>query len=376
MIAVIRRAVLSLAVAALAPAFAPAAAQASAPAAPVFRVDILPSPTRFLPGDESGRAFYVITVTNIGGAPTDGSPITVTDVLPAGINLNPSAFPELEMVDDASQFYPCEVGPPVSCAAASTILYPGMQLNMNVPVTVSASASGEVINQVEVSGGGAPDVSAVHRTPISSQPIPFGFEALHTSFLGPDGAPFTQAGGHPYQFHTDFKLNSAFDPKLGAFSAGTTKDVIATLPRGVIVNPNSTPERCTEVQFEASLETECPDGSAVGVVHAILNPLGYLSPDTAPLYNMVPPPGYAAAFGFNPVGIGIFVHLLGGVNSAGEFELAPRPPRTSHRKAASPGRGSTSGEIPPTRATTTAAAFAPSRTALGPAPPNGSTSHC
>jgi hypothetical protein len=35
----------------------------------------------------------------------------------------------------------------------------------------------------------------------------------------------------------------------------------------------------------------------------------------------VPPPGAAAAFGFNVAGVGVFIHLLGGVNSAGEYEL-------------------------------------------------------
>jgi hypothetical protein len=43
--------------------------------------------------------------------------------------------------------------------------------------------------------------------------------------------------------------------------------------------------------------------------------------DASPLYNMVPPPGKAAQLGFEALNLGVYVHLLGGVNSAGEYEL-------------------------------------------------------
>ncbi len=90
----------------------------------------------------------------------------------------------------------------------------------------------------------------------------------------------------------------------------------------MVVNPNATSVRCTEAQLEASVNSECPDGSAVGVVHTVINGLGFANPGLSePLYNMVPPPGYAAAFAFNAGGFGIFAHLLAGVDSAGDYQL-------------------------------------------------------
>ncbi len=303
----------------------PATAQAAAPA---LKITSLSSPTHFVPGavaEELSIPRYIITVTNTGGAPTDGSPITVTDTLPAGLSLSHSAYPPLKLFDDRENEFSCEEGPPITCVAPSSILRPGMTLNMYVPVNVESSASGTVVNQVSVSGGGVPDVSASESTLLTPEPAGFGFQSLETAITASDGAPFTQAGGHPYQLHTEFQLNSAFIPAAPAgynAPAGSPRNVVAKLPPGMVVNPHATAERCTEAQFEASLETECPDGSVAGLVHPTLGVFGFATTSEAsPLYNLVPPPGYAAAFGFNPVGIGIFIHLLGGVDSVGDYVL-------------------------------------------------------
>ncbi len=325
----LRRAVLTLAVVALPGALLPGAAQAAPAAAPAFSITSTVSPTHLIPGDESGLTIYAVTVTNIGGAPTDGTPITITDILPAGFSVNPhpnGLLSGLGLFGDGESPPPgssCDPGPPaVACTSPTRVLQPGTRLKMYVPVNVPPESSGTALNQVSVSGGGAVDAAATETAPVSAQPAGFEFQSSESALTDPGGAPFTQAGGHPYQFHIGFQLSSARNG-AGNPIVGSLKDAIAKLPPGMVINPNATPVRCTEAQLEASVLSECPDGSAVGVVHTIISGLGgFANPAfSEPVYNMVPPPGYAAAFAFNAGGFGIFAHLLGGVNSAGEYEI-------------------------------------------------------
>ena len=58
------------------------------PAAPAWSIQSLATPTNFVPGDESGEASYQTYITNSGGEATDQSPITVTDTLPAGLDVS------------------------------------------------------------------------------------------------------------------------------------------------------------------------------------------------------------------------------------------------------------------------------------------------
>ena len=54
---------------------------------PAWTVTSLATPTNFVPGDTANEYFYDLRVANIGGAATDGSPITITDTLPAGLTV-------------------------------------------------------------------------------------------------------------------------------------------------------------------------------------------------------------------------------------------------------------------------------------------------
>ncbi len=320
----LRRAVLTIGLAILPAALLPAVAGAVAPPVQSLSISAHTSPTRLAPGDQSGAATYGILVTNTGAAPTDGTPITVTDDLPAGVTLEPfGEIPRFAILDSREQdFYPCEAGPPASCVVDRT-LYPGETLIMVVPVKVAPSASGTAVNHITVSGGGAPEATANQSTLFTSEPAGFGFESLETSITDADGSPFKQAGGHPYQFHTGFQLNTVYNLSSENPPAGSAKNVVATLPAGMVVNPRATP-RCTEAQLEdlRDSKSSCPTGSAVGEVRVTANIFGYsIETFPSPLYNMVPPPGYPAAFAFNAEKLGIFVHLLGGVDSAGDFAL-------------------------------------------------------
>ena len=323
----LRRTVLPLALV-LTSAVLPAGARA-ATAGPSFKITSLASPSHFFPGDESGNAKYVILVTNTSNVPADGTSVTITDELPAGFSVDPTGggFEVRLLLQDESESsigIECHVGPPVTCTASGSAVKPGSRLKMYVAVDIPAGASGVAVNHVSVSGGGAADASAIEKTPITTEPVGFGFQELNSSINGVDGAPFTQAGGHPSHYYTGFQFNTAYDPATENPPAGSPKDILAKLPTGMVVNPAATSVRCTEAQLEAKGgdENECPNGSVVGIVHPTINAFGYADPGlTEPLFNMVPPPGHAAAFGFNAAGFDIFVHLLGGVNSAGEYEI-------------------------------------------------------
>src|ERR1700678_4296623 len=50
-----------------------------------WRILSVSNPTNFKPGDQSGADSVVVMVTNVGSGASDGSPVTISDVLPAGL---------------------------------------------------------------------------------------------------------------------------------------------------------------------------------------------------------------------------------------------------------------------------------------------------
>jgi hypothetical protein len=91
----------------------------------------------------------------------------------------------------------------------------------------------------------------------------------------------------------------------------------------MVVNPNATPVRCTELQLEGFATANvspCPPDSQIGVATVATN-FTFVSPISSAIYNMVPPPGVAAEFAFDATTSAVWVHVMGNVNSAGEFEL-------------------------------------------------------
>ncbi len=329
-------AALLLATAATATAATPAAAAAPAP---VWSISSFASPSHFLPDDSTGLGVYAITAANIGAAPTSGT-LTITDVLPPGLSADPDPVAQeslgpLHAIDDRNNFLPsaCLPGPPVTCTI-TTPVRPGGRVYVFIPVdTAPPAVQGSTLtNQVSVSGGGAPDASATEQTPVDSDPAPFGFQSLGSYLTATDGSAETRAGSHPYQFDVNFELNTLhnFNPNAqdpNNTSPGSLKDVVATLPRGLVVDPSATPVRCTEAQFEnpdGTTARSCPDASAVGVAFPTQGGLGgFASPDRSDaVYNMVTPPGAPASFGVNAYGTGVFIHLLGGVDPAGGYSLS------------------------------------------------------
>jgi hypothetical protein len=125
---------------------------------------------------------------------------------------------------------------------------------------------------------------------------------LAISARNQDGTPDVQAGSHPYSLNTTFVLHDA-GPATGE---GDLKDVRVELPPGFVGDPTATP-RCTYQEFikehfvNGHESRECSNETAVGLATTYLNQVsnpGEPLADTNSVYNIVPPPGVAAEFGY------------------------------------------------------------------------------
>lgn len=202
---------------------------------PQWSVSSVSRSTNFKPGDESGDDSYLVTVTNAGGAASNGSSITVTDELPGGLSLDPAGASGEDPLAAEEGRSP-RAG--FSCIARTCtyagVVPPDETLTFTFPVDVATNpplscagapigAVGCVRNVVRVSGGGAPDASMSTETRISEHPASFG--------ISPGGASTalssTQAGAHP-----DLTTSIAFNTqeRLGAL-AGDPKDTTTSCRR-------------------------------------------------------------------------------------------------------------------------------------------------
>jgi hypothetical protein len=153
-----------------------------------------------------------------------------------------------------------------------------------------------------------------------------GFDA---TALNADGTSDTQAGSHPFEASTGFSLNTT---RISVHPAGEApyeeeipdqdlKDASVSLPPGLIGNATAVPP-CpiglftTPAPVSGINSGSCPASSAVGIaaVHLSLSRTNFVS-----VYNLVPPPGVPAEFGFNVSGVPIT--LAPKVRTGGDYGL-------------------------------------------------------
>ncbi len=128
----------------------------------------------------------------------------------------------------------------------------------------------------------------------------FGVQQFALSARNINGTPDVQAGSHPYALTTTFVLNEPVGP-----AQGDLKNLELELPPGFVGDPNATP-RCTYQEFikgEIRGAKSCGAETAVGVastyiVEELQAANGEGTPTSDAVYNLVPPPGVAAEFGF------------------------------------------------------------------------------
>jgi len=120
----------------------------------------------------------------------------------------------------------------------------------------------------------------------------------------PSAQFFEAAGGHPPVGFTQFIVKH--EPP-GETPVGELKTVRVDLPPGLTVNPQATPQ-CPQATFEASPEN-CPEASAVGESLVTASVGGVPTPVEPPpvVYNIEPPEGQPARFGFNLLGNDIYL---------------------------------------------------------------------
>src|ERR1700728_113339 len=122
-------------------------------------------------------------------------------------------------------------------------------------------------------------------------------EKFAISAQNENGTPDTQAGSHPYALTNTFVLS-------GAGPENSLKDVHLELPPGFVGDPTATP-KCTYQEFieqaTSTQESGCSNEAAIGLATTYLTSVktpGAVDPTTDPVYNLVPPAGVAAEFGF------------------------------------------------------------------------------
>jgi uncharacterized repeat protein (TIGR01451 family) len=302
-------------------ALLPVSAVAAEPA-PAWKLSLISLSTNFTPGS-SEKDEYMLTATNVGGAPTSGE-ITLSDTLPEG--LTPTAADGFSLVPPKPS---CGIVDQTATCTTLGSLPPGHRLEVRIEVDVASLPEGTTLpNTAEVGGGGAAPVQASTMTTISANPASFGFLAGTAGLTAPltdfDGSPATQAGSHPYQFTVDAGFPTDEPGNFESLTgAGHLRDFNLELPRGMIGNPAALPTRCTEAQLVSQENPGCPKSSQVGTI-TVLTILGAGIPlfYVHPLYNMVPPPGAPAAFSFDAVGAGIFPHIIADVRSDSDFGLS------------------------------------------------------
>ncbi len=119
---------------------------------------------------------------------------------------------------------------------------------------------------------------------------------------------FKQSAGHPQVGFTQFIVKHTDGPLPGEETpVGDLKTIRVDLPVGLSVNPQATPQ-CPLSVFEAG-PSSCPAGSDVGtsLVTPSVDGVPSPTPISATVYNIDPPNGEPARFGFNLAGNNVYL---------------------------------------------------------------------
>jgi uncharacterized repeat protein (TIGR01451 family) len=262
-------------------------------------------PTNLPPG---GHGELEIELYNVGAKSSSGT-VTVTDVLPAGLTATSASGN-----GDFGHVWDCSVegsGGIVTCTRTSPVP-PGMGEGtpnestggpvtadwMRIDVAVSPGPARNETNRVSVVGGGALEPASIEDEVTVSSSLPeFGFASFSGWASNANGTLDTQAGSHPYDFTINFNLNDYEN------NPNRERNIDVNVPPGVVGDPTAVP-RCTRKQFDDGL---CPASTQIGMDRARLPRFFVGGGLSLPVYNLVPPKGIPAQFGFEIFGIQTFL---------------------------------------------------------------------
>jgi hypothetical protein len=152
------------------------------------------------------------------------------------------------------------------------------------------------------------------RVPVvfSSEEAGLGFANADVWVTNADGTTDTQAGSHPYEVTTVFATNVHDVPGYELPTGGEPHALNVNLPAGLVGEPGAVPE-CPRELFDA--EEGFPPDTEIGADSPLVpGSLGHF-----PVYNLVPPPGVAAEFGFVFSGTRTFLDAK--VRSGGDYGI-------------------------------------------------------
>ncbi|MCW3032325.1 MAG: hypothetical protein JWM60_670 [Solirubrobacterales bacterium] len=311
--------------------FAASAARAAEPPAPAphWKLESRAAPTHLpLEGEEltgegasgiKGEGMIVATATNLGDASVHGkagTPVVVTDNLPAGVEAVKATGLTGEGVPGRHGLR-LEESCPVSATSVTCSfevdLPPFEHVEIRILVKVKTSTPSEPLNELSVSGGETAPASLPRKVQIGGGPTGFGLENIEVTPENEDGSTDTRAGSHPFQLTTTFDLNENFgiDDQLPPprspipTAPALQKEIVTKLPPGLLGNPLAVPQ-CSGTEFGALDEktiNSCPNDTAIGVAVVSFNdPILYGFQQWAvPIFNLEPAAGSPARFGFEIV---------------------------------------------------------------------------
>lgn len=318
-----------------------AANVASAVAAPTPHWQIITqaAPTYFHAGDTLD--FYEVVAVNNGAAETSGQ-FTLKDVLPPGLVVS-------EVVGGSGVTQPTTeygIAIPMACTVSGTTAQTvectakepvptGDRVSAKISVEVPADAVGPLINVASISGGGAGEASVTTSTPVVDPgvKVPYG-AALDVEVIGEEGNIESQGGGRPFAMSTIFathvdRVSAAEEcTPVGrglpstpgcAELVSASRNIELQLPAGLVGNATNVP-RCPQERFQIiESVANCPASTQVGF--AYLSFFGSLTAEQPiPIYNIEPPPGQPAEFGFT-VGGQAHIPMLFHLRADGNYGL-------------------------------------------------------
>ena len=148
----------------------------------------------------------------------------------------------------------------------------------------------------------------------------FGLNSFDVFFERDGGAAATAAGTHPEAMRLSFGVNYTGEG-LKAQPDGEFRDATLTFPAGLTANPSAAP-RCSNADFLAAGGSTCPPETEIGESVVEFDEPGLFS-FGKPIYNLVPPPGSPARFGFR-VENAVPVVIDGAIEESAPFRLLGR----------------------------------------------------
>jgi hypothetical protein len=267
---------------------------------------------------EGGSGRLILTLTNLGNAPVDGTetPVTIVDELPGGV---------IAEGVEASAGWKDESGP-VDCAVEAADLvtcnfegtlppYEAIEIDVLASLTGSPPATGAP-GRVTVSGGNAPSKSIVQEIEVSPEEVRFGIERFSAQPEEEGGDPAIQAGGHPFQLTTTIQFNAGnYLPGKDRTHSSVEQPALPRnlhfpLPAGLVGSATAVPY-CEMPDFYERLDEEgCPAETALGVASVTIFEetfLGGFARLAVPVFNLPPKNGEPARFGFNVLGTPVLI---------------------------------------------------------------------